>query len=106
MDIFDDYDDELLIRRKRVNDIGEWEYECRYCDLWLPKKKFRGCVDYIDAYGNCLMCSSCRGKKAQQTCKANLKEEVDKIMIKLGYDPYGDEPVYIQFHKRHNLPLP
>ena len=64
-------DDDLLIRRKRVDEYGEWEFECRYCDRWLPKTKFRGCVDYIDAYGNCLMCMNCRASKGQQTQKEN-----------------------------------
>lgn len=97
--------DDLLIRRKRVDAEGYWEYECRYCSLWLPKSKFRGCIDYIDAYGNCLMCASCRAKKSQITQKENYKKELDKIMIILGFDPYSDIPVFKQFHAKHNLKL-
>jgi len=98
-------DDELLIRRKRVDEEGEWEYECVYCEKWLPKNRFRGCIDCIDAYGNCLMCSSCKSKKAQITQKENLNNELNKIMKAMGFDVDSDIPIYIQFHEKHNLPL-
>lgn len=97
--------DDLLVRRKRVDSFGEWEYECVYCDKWLRKNKFRGCVDYIDAYGNCLMCSSCRASKAQITQKENMRAEVDYMLKQLGYDLSGEIPVHIQFLMRHNLPI-
>lgn len=97
--------DDLLVRRKRVDSFGEWEYECVYCDRWLPKNKFRGCIDYIDAYGNCLMCSSCRASKAQITQKENMRTEVDYMLKQLGYDLSGEIPVHIQFLMRHNLPI-
>jgi hypothetical protein len=98
-------DDELLIRRKRVDEYGDWVYECRSCELWLPKSKFRGCIEYIDAYGNCLMCSSCRVAVGQQHQKEDMRKEVDIMFNNLGYDTSGEVPIYIQFHKRHNLPL-
>lgn len=98
-------DDDLLIRRKRVDAEGHWSFECRYCELWLPKSKFRGCIDYIDAYGNCLMCASCRAKKSQITQKQNAKEELDRIMIVLGFEPNTDIPIFKQFHTKHNLML-
>lgn len=97
--------DELLIRRKRVDTEGYWEYECVYCDKWLVKSKFRGCVEYIDAYGNCLMCSSCRALKAQTHQKENMRKEVDNMFNNLGYDTSGEVPIFIQFHQKHNLPL-
>lgn len=97
--------DELLVRRKRVDSFGEWEYECSKCLLWLPKTRFRGCVDYIDAYGNCLMCSSCKGKKTQETQKKNMKKELNRFLQALGYDTESDIPVHIQFAKKHNLPI-
>jgi len=98
-------DYELLTRRKRVDAEGEWVYECVSCENWLLKSKFRGCVDYIDAYGNCLMCSSCKSKKAQITQKDNLNNELNKIMKGMGFDVDSDIPIYIQFHEKHNLPL-
>ena len=97
--------DELLIRRKRVDAEGEWEYECAYCLKWLIKSKFRGCVDYIDAYGNCLMCSSCRASKGQLNQKLNIRKQADIIFNNLGYDTSGNIPIWIQFHERHNLPI-
>lgn len=97
--------DELLIRRKRVNELGEWEYECRYCELWLPQNRFRGCVDYIDAYGNCLMCSSCKAKKAQITQKDNIQKELKLLLKRIGYDPDSNISIHEQFCKKHNLPL-
>jgi len=98
-------DDELLIRRKRIDVNGDWEYECRYCELWLPKSKFRGCIDFIDAYGNCLMCNSCKTRKAQITLRDNQKEELDRVMRVMGFDPDSDIPIYKQFHAKHNLQL-
>ena len=97
--------DELLIRRKRVDEYGDWEYECRTCELWLPKNKFRGCVEYIDAYGNCLMCSSCRVAIGQKHQKEDMRKEVDSMFNILGYDTSGEVPIYIQFHEKYNLPL-
>jgi hypothetical protein len=98
-------DDELLIRRKRVDEYGEWEFECRYCDRWLPKTKFRGCVDYIDAYGNCLMCMNCRASKGQEKQRENMDRELKVILNNLNYDTSGNIPIWIQFHERHNLPI-
>jgi hypothetical protein len=98
-------DDELLIRRKRIDANGDWEYECRSCELWLLKSKFRGCVEYIDAYGNCLMCSSCRVAKGQIHHKESMRKELNIMLNNLGYDTSGEVPIYIQFHKKHNLKL-
>ena len=98
-------DDELLIRRKRVDEDGNWQYECVYCEKWLPKTKFRGCVDYTDAYGNCLMCMNCRASKGQETQRKNTARVVNEILTYMGYDLSGEVPVWIQFHQRHNLPI-
>jgi len=97
--------DDLLVRRKRVNEYGEWEYECVYCEKWLQKNKFRGCIDYIDAYGNCLTCSSCRATKGQIHQKENMRRDVDIIFKGMGFDISGEVPIYIQFHEKHNLKL-
>lgn len=96
----------MLVRRKRVNEFGEWEFECSECLLWLSKNRFRGCVQYIDAYGNCLMCSSCRGKKSQQKKLDEDKEEVKRMLRVMGYDPDSEIPVWQQFHDRHGLKYP
>jgi hypothetical protein len=98
-------DDELQIRRKRIDENGDWEYECRYCERWLPQTKFRGCVDYVDAYGNCLMCKNCIASKGQRTQKQNTINDVKEIMKKLNYDTSGEIPIHIQFSQRHNLPI-
>jgi len=93
---------EQIVRRKRVNEIGEWEYECDSCKLWLPKSKFTGCVDWIDAYGNCLMCRSCIAKKAMKTKKNNDRNSINEILIGMGYDPYNKEkPVWKQVEERN-----
>jgi hypothetical protein len=97
--------DELLIRRKRVDEYGDWEYECRSCELWLPKSKFRGCVDFIDAYGNCLMCYSCKSKRAQTKQKENANAQVKLFMKAIGYDVDSDVPIFKQFHQKYNLRL-
>ena len=83
---------EQQIRRKQINYLGEWEYECSVCELWLPKSKFRGCKNYIDAYGNCLMCSSCRAKKSQVKKLQTEKEMVDDLLISMGYDIKSEKP--------------
>lgn len=80
---------DLLIRRKRVNELGEWEYECSECLDWLEKSKFRGCVNYVDAYGNCLMCSSCRAKLSRQTGKENDLKIVRELLTKTGFYNYN-----------------
>ena len=88
------------IRRRRINELGEWEYECSSCLLWLDKSKFKGCVDKIDAYGNCLMCRSCIGKKAMVKRTDNVKQEVNEVFIRMGYNPYSDIPIYKQVEER------
>jgi hypothetical protein len=98
-----DNKDELLIRRKRIDYNGEWEYECNVCNEWRPKNKFRGCLTYIDAYGNCLMCSSCRQLRAQQTKELNELKAVNAVLVALGYNPSSKTPVWKQFNKRHGF---
>lgn len=89
------------IRRRRINEQGEWEYECSSCEDWFLKTKFKGCVEKIDAYGNCLMCRSCIAHKANKNRVFNEKEVVDEILIILGYDPYSNIPVYKQTEQRY-----
>jgi hypothetical protein len=92
--------DDLLVRRKRVNPDGEWEYECRECELWLPKNKFRGCVNYIDAYGNCLMCSSCRSKLSHQKALDNEKEGMKELLTKIGFYKYENAEAWFEAKKK------
>jgi hypothetical protein len=94
----------MEVRRKMIDENGEWIFECSNCELWLPKGKFRGCKTYIDAYGNCLICSSCRSSKAQNKRVEDYEEEVKTWLNSMGYDTESDVPVWIQFHKKHGLP--
>jgi len=87
-------------RRRRINEDGEWEYECSSCERWLMKSKFKGCVEKIDAYGNCLMCRSCISKRANLKKMDGIKEEVNELFIRMGYNPYSDIPIYKQFENR------
>jgi len=90
------------IRRRRIDENGDWEYECSNCFVWLPKDKFKGCVEKIDAYGNCLMCKSCISKVAMKKRGNTIRNEVDDILIKMGYDPYNDDkPVWKQAEERY-----
>lgn len=92
-------------RYRRVNEEGEWEYLCPSCDDWKPKERFRGCVDKVDGFGNCKICRSCISIKANKTRLGNVEDDVKIIMIKLGYEVDNpDNPIWVQFHKRHNLP--
>ena len=88
-------------RRRRINEEGEWEYECISCKLWFDKSKFWGCVNKIDAYGNCLTCRSCISKGANQKRISNEQDEVNMIFIKMGYNPYSDIPIHKQVEERH-----
>lgn len=87
---------DLLIRRKRVNELGEWEYECSECENWLEKSKFRGCVNFVDAYGNCLMCSSCRAKLSRKTGKENDMLIVRELLTKTGFYDYESPEAWLQ----------
>jgi hypothetical protein len=92
-------------RYKRVNEDGEWEYLCNKCDVWKPKERFKGCVELVDAYGNCLMCRSCISVKANVLRKDISQEGIDFILSTMGYEINNpDNPVWVQFHKKHNLP--
>jgi len=92
-----------LTRRRRINEEGEWDYECASCKLWLGKEKFWGCVNKIDAYGNCLMCRRCSASKGMEKRTSNEKDVVNDILISMGYNPFSDVPVYKQVEERRKL---
>lgn len=93
----------MIVRRKRIDIYGEWEYECSICLDWMPKYKFRGCTKDIDAYGNCMMCSSCRAKKAHKTREEVVNKAINEVLIDMGYNPNSSQPVWQQFNERHGL---
>jgi hypothetical protein len=98
---------DLIVRRKQVNELGEWEFECVDCERWLPQRKFKGCVEKVDAYGNCLICVSCRVKNSNNRRVDGFTAHKNEILIGLGYDPYNTEkPVWQQFNERHGFPNP
>lgn len=92
--------DDLLVRRKRVDTQGEWEYECNRCEVWLPKEKFRGCTKYIDAYGNCLMCSKCRARKALEKRQEGEVEYANDILQIIGFYKYPDAETWYKERKK------
>jgi hypothetical protein len=89
------------IRRRRINEDGEWEYECVSCREWLLKNKFKGCLTNIYPYGNCLSCRSCISKNGSQKRINSDQIEMIKILIRMGYDPSSEIPVYKQVEERH-----
>lgn len=91
-----------LVRRKRVNGEGEWEYECRSCELWLPKEEFRGCKNLVDAYGNCLMCKKCIGRKIQKSRMDNESEAAAVVLEAIGFLKFKDSDEW--WESRKNLP--
>lgn len=95
--------DDLLVRRKRVNEFGDWEHECVDCEEWLPKRRFSGCVEKIDAYGNCLVCSSCRQKSANKKREMTLRKQTDDFLQAIGYDTTSTKPVWQQFNDKHGF---
>jgi hypothetical protein len=92
-----------LVRRKRVDTNGEWEYECRQCDKWLPKEKFRGCREYIDAYGNCLMCSQCRAQMARNTKSNNEQHYKEIILNALGFYDFKNSDEFMEHLMKKHL---
>jgi hypothetical protein len=76
------------IRRKRVGEEGEWEFECSGCDEWFEKEKFRGCKTYTDPYGNCLLCSSCRAKQTRRVQKVSDEESAKELLTNIGFFKY------------------
>lgn len=92
------------VRRRRVDVDGEWEYECNVCENWLPKKKFRGCKNYVDGYGNCLMCSSCRAKTANKMVRTRDEENAEEILQLIGFRDYpNQEAWYEEMKRKHNI---
>lgn len=96
--------EDLIIRRKQINEFGEWEHECVDCELWLPKRRFSGCVEKIDAYGNCLVCSSCRQKNSNKKRKITIENYNNDFLTKLGFDVNSVKPVWQQFYDKHGFP--
>jgi len=92
----------LLVRRKRVNFDGEWEYECAVCEEWLDKERFGGCSKDVDAYGNCLMCKECRYKKASQKKISTERQGVEAVLEAVGFYNYPDaKSWYEAVRKKH-----
>lgn len=92
------------VRKKRVDSEGEWEYECVVCELWLPQQKFRGCKNYVDGFGNCLMCSSCRAKKAHEGVRKSEEEQVRIILTNIGFYDYPNPENWIKMMKiKHGI---
>ena len=87
---------EMLVRRKRINENGDWEYECSECEIWLPKERFRGCKNYVDAYGNCLMCSGCRACKSTKTRIDSEEESVKEILTAIGFYKYPNAEAWYE----------
>lgn len=85
-----------IIRRKRIDSNGEWEFECANCGNWLDQKKFGGCKTYVDGYGNCLMCSSCRAKKVHQDTNARDMVMVEEILQKTGFRDYPSREAWFE----------
>lgn len=96
--------DDRLERKKRMNGDGEWEHLCVGCDEWLDKSKFRGCKAYVDAYGNCLVCMSCRAKNASAT---KLQQDIDgkeHLLQAIGFYDYPNAEAWLQAaRKKHGL---
>lgn len=84
------------IRRKRVGPDGNWEYECTSCELWLEQKKFRGCVNYIDAYGNCLVCSSCRAKHSKKKQISQDEANAKLVLEMIGFYNYSSSQAWFE----------
>lgn len=96
--------DELLVRRKRVNPQGEWEYECVSCENWLDKREFRGCKVSVDAYGNCLKCMSCKAKETHQVIAEREKNASKEILEAIGFYQYPNAEEWFKAMKiKHNL---
>jgi hypothetical protein len=97
------------IRRKRVDTNGEWEYECSSCENWLPQQKFRGCVNYVDAYGNCLVCSSCRAKHSKKKQMDDDELNAKLVLEMIGFYQYASSEEWfkakLKQHKKWYLPL-
>lgn len=92
--------DNLLVRRKRVNFDGEWEYECVVCENWLDKVSFGGCNKDVDAYGNCLMCKDCRYKKATKKKKNTEQQAVSEILEAVGFYNYPNAEAWYEAMKQ------
>lgn len=84
------------IRRKRIDEVGEWEYECSSCELWLPKEKFRGCVKFVDAYGNCLICSSCRAKHSKKKQMDDDANNAKLVLEMIGFFRYESSEAWFK----------
>jgi hypothetical protein len=98
--------DNKLQRQRRINNDGEWEYLCPYCNTWKLKERFKGCVDKIDGFGNCRKCRSCISSYAHSQKDTSIRKQANILMIKLGYEVGNpDNPVWVQFHKKYNLPF-
>ena len=90
---------EQEIKRRRIDEDGEWEYECSHCNNWLPKKKYRGCKHYVDAWGNCRVCSSCRMALGHLNRIQNEREIVDEILEGIGFTKYKDSSEWLEAMK-------
>jgi hypothetical protein len=95
-------DDQTRVRR--VNYEGEWEYECIECKEWHPKEKFGGCKTYVDGFGNCLMCLSCRASINSRGIKQREMERAKEISKIFGVYDYPTPEDWLEaMAKKHGI---
>lgn len=93
------------VKRKRVGALGEWEYECTCCERWLDKARFRGCVNFVDAYGNCVICTSCRSKQTKQRQMATDEQNAKHILEVIGFYKHKDSDAWFKAAKKKHMYL-
>jgi hypothetical protein len=81
-------------RNRRIDEEGEWEYECARCHEWKSKKGMGGCITHTDGFGNCLMCLSCRQALVQYRIKADEKIYAKQILKDIGFYDYPDSDAW------------
>lgn len=91
-------------RNRRIDEQGEWEYECVRCKEWKSKSGMGGCKTHIDGFGNCLVCLSCRQSVAQQGIKQKEKEIAKQILTNIGFYEYPDSDTWYEaMKKKYNV---
>jgi hypothetical protein len=86
-------------RNRRIDQEGEWEYECVRCFEWKSKAAMGGCITHADGFGNCLMCLSCRQSIVQQRIKGDEKLAAKKILQDIGFYNYPNSDAWYEAMK-------
>jgi hypothetical protein len=59
-------------------------------------------VNFVDAYGNCVICTSCRSKNTKKKQMEEDKENAKLLLEKIGFYKHSNREAWLTASKKKN----